>query len=193
MCHRCPKVYSSTDPPRLQECLLRRPGTVPSALLQLGLSVASGERHVHINKLPFSQKRVPAVSGALISRAARLSHTHAIGLGAPGISRRGPVDPAFSLSLLVSVHETLAMPLKGRCLFLILAPTVDIRPWQEDLCFSVLSVQISEHTILTRPAKEVDLRVLHPFDVVDIGPIHKFSLYCGKCLVSWQRSCQRIV
>ena len=50
----CSKVYSSTDPLRLPECLLRCPGTVPAAdpAALHGLSMASGERHGILDRLP---------------------------------------------------------------------------------------------------------------------------------------------
>ena len=65
-----------------------------------------------------------------------------------------PVDPSFSLSLLVSVHRTRAIPLNG-CfhLWLVLPPAVNLCRWQKHLCFPVLGMQAPGHAILTRPTE----------------------------------------
>ena len=77
-------LYLSTKPLRLPESLLRCQCTGSSGALH-GLSMATGEGHEVLDTLPFFQQRV-CVGSALMSRPARLSHTHAPGLGAPGIS-----------------------------------------------------------------------------------------------------------
>ena len=88
-----------------------------------GLSMASGERQEVLDMLPLFQKPIPAVSD-LLSSVVLIGSALAPGLGAAGISGSGPVDPSFSLSHLVSVHKICSF-----CLFLVLAPLVDIRPW----------------------------------------------------------------
>ena len=105
-------VSSSTDPVRLHECLLRSPSSVPSAasVTLHGLSMASGETRVVLDRLPVSQKRVSAGSGLLSSVVLLDRATHMVLVLAPLASEA--VDPSFSLSLLVSVHKTQAMPLE---------------------------------------------------------------------------------
>ena len=68
------------------------------------------------------------------------------------------MDPSLSVTLLVSVQKTQAMPLKA-CANRGHASLAR----RSALFFKVKSFG---HTILTRPAVEFDLRVLHPFDVV---------------------------
>ena len=73
--------------------------------------MASGESRAILEKLLPSRSLSLLCWSTLISRPARLSHTQPAGLGSPGVKGSDPVDPSFSLSLLVSAQRTRAMPL----------------------------------------------------------------------------------
>ena len=78
--------------------------------------------------------------------------------------------------------------------------------WRTSSCGSIFPARLSPHRYLNhfcwieklslprtsdvqrppiRPAEVVDVRVLHPLDVVATGLDHKFGLFRGKCLVFW--------
>ena len=71
------------------------------------------------------------------------------------------------------------MPLKD-----LFVPLLSLRqqqtyvPGKNTCVFLFLEFKGSGHTILVRPTMEAYLQVLHPFDAVAVGLIHKFSLYC---------------
>ena len=161
----------STEPLRPPVC------SVASGAL-FGLSTASRARRVVLDMHPsLPEASLSFVGSPLISRPARQSHTHAPGHGAPGISGSGAVD---LLSRCLSwFRYTKLLKDSFVSLSLVLAPVTDVCPWQEDMRLSALGVQGSGQTILTRPAEDVDFRVLHPPDVVAMGLIHKFGLSCG--------------